>query len=90
MTNFKELQLDTTLSLAVIVTGLVIGWFGYSIDAAARYGERVSAEDSVTVSQDSGRYKMTVTAQRPRDFIPASQQSEAASKLSARSAPART
>lgn len=87
MTKFRELQLDTTFSLAVIISGLVVGWFTYAIDPAAQSGERFAAEDSVTVTQD-GRYKMTVTAQRPRDFIPASAQAD--SKLSARPAPERT
>ena len=69
-TPLKDLHLDTTLSLAVIATGLMISWFG-SVESAGQQAARIAAEDRVTVSQEDGRYKMTVTAQRPRDFIPA-------------------
>ena len=82
-TQFKELQLDTTLSLAVIATGLVVSWFGYAVDSTRQQAARIAAEDTVTVSQDDGRYKMTVTAQRPRDFVPVSD-----ARLTARPTPA--
>ena len=71
MTQFKELQLDTRLSLAVIAAGLMISGFGYATDGAGQEAARLAAADRVTVSQDEGRYRMTVTAQRPRDFVPA-------------------
>ena len=76
MTHFKELHLDTTLSLAVIATGLMVSWFG-SVESAGQQAARVAAEDRVTISQDDGHYRMTVTAQRPHDFVPATHQATA-------------
>jgi len=87
MERFKELELDTTLSVAVIVTGLVVGWFTYSIDTAAQYNPRIAAEDGVTITQEDGRFKMTVTAQRPRDFVP---EARKVSTRGAEAAPAKT
>jgi hypothetical protein len=80
MTKSTDLHLDTTLSLAVLLTGLVVGFAPYAVDSAR--------QDAVTVTQD-GRYKMTVTAQRPRDFVPASQ-TYSASEAAVRPAPTRT
>lgn len=70
-TQFKQLQLDTTLSLAVLVTGLMVSGFGFSGDSPSQASARIAAEDRVTVSRENGRYHMTVTAPRPRDFVPA-------------------
>ena len=82
-THFKQMQLDTTLSLAVIAAGLMISGFGYSTETAGQQAARIAAEDRVTISQEEGRYRMTVTAQRPRDFVRADTQAAA-------TAPART
>jgi len=76
-TPFQQMRLDTTLSLAVIATGLMVSWFG-SAESVGAQAARIAAEDRVTVSQEDGRYKMTVTAQRPRDFVPANVQAAAA------------
>lgn len=74
-TQFNQMRLDTTLSLAVIAAGLMISGFGFSSsETAGQQAARIAAEDRVTVSQEEGRYHMTVTAQRPRDFVPASAQ----------------
>lgn len=81
-TPFQKMQLDTTLSLAVIATGLMVSWFG-SVESAGQQAARIAAEDRVIVSQEEGRYRMTVTAQRPKDFVPAQMQAAAP-------APART
>jgi hypothetical protein len=72
-TPFQKMQLDTTLSLAVIATGLMVSWFG-SVESAGQQAARIAAEDRVIVSQEEGRYRMTVTAQRPKDFVPATTQ----------------
>ena len=88
MTKTTDLHLDTTLSLAVILTGLVVGFAPYAKVADARNGERFAAQDAVTVTQD-GHYKMTVTAQRPRDFVSATQQ-VSVSQAAARTALTRT
>jgi hypothetical protein len=88
MTKSTDLHLDTTLSLAVLLTGLVVGFAPFAADQATGTGERFAAQDAVTVTQD-GRYKMTVTAQRPRDFVPATHQ-VSASEAAVRPAPART
>ena len=76
-TPFKQMQLDTTLSLAVIAAGLMISGFGYSTETAGKQAARIAAEDRVTISQEEGRYRMTVTAQRPRDFVRADTQAAA-------------
>lgn len=77
-TQFKQMQLDTTLSLAVIAAGLMISGFGFTTtESAGQQAARIAAEDRVTISQEEGRYRMTVTAQRPRDFVRASTQAAA-------------
>jgi len=78
MTNFREFNLDSTLSVAMLVAaGLAIAWFAGATDSAAQRAERIAAEDRVTVSQDDARFRVTVTAQRPRDFVPAALQADA-------------
>jgi ribosomal 50S subunit-recycling heat shock protein len=70
MTNFRESHLDTTLSVGMIAAGLAIAWFG-NVDSVSQAAARIAAEDRVTVSQEDSRFKVTVTAQRPHDFVPA-------------------
>jgi hypothetical protein len=78
MTNFREFNLDSTLSVAMLVAaGLSVAWFAVAKDSASQQAERIAAEDRVTVSQDDSRFRVTVTAQRPRDFVPASVQADA-------------
>jgi len=78
MTNFREFNLDSTLSVAMLVAaGMAVAWFALAKDSAAQQAQRIAAEDRVTVSQDEGRFHVTVTAQRPRDFVPASVQADA-------------
>jgi hypothetical protein len=78
MTNFREFNLDSTLSVAMLVAaGLAIAWFALAKDSASQQAQRITAEDRVTVSQDDARFRVTVTAQRPRDFVPASVQADA-------------
>lgn len=78
MTNFREFNLDSTLSVAMLVAaGLAIAWFAVAKDSAAQQAERIAAEDRVTVSQDDARFRVTVTAQRPHDFVPAAHRTEA-------------
>ena len=74
MTNFREFNLDSTLSVAMMVAaGLAIAWFAGAQPTASQTAQHIAAEDRVTVSQDEGRYRMTITAQRPHDFVPAVQ-----------------
>ena len=54
-THFKQMQLDTTLSLAVIAAGLMISGFGYSTESVGQAAARIAAEDRVTISQEDGR-----------------------------------
>ena len=56
---------------------LYIAWFALGKDSASQQAQRITAEDRVTVSQDDARFRVTVTAQRPRDFVPASLQADA-------------
>jgi hypothetical protein len=75
ITKFSELNLDSAFAAAVIATGLAFAWFGS--DSSLKQAERIAAEDRVTVSQDDARFHVTVTAQRPRDFVPAAHQAAA-------------
>ena len=78
MTSFREFNLDSTLSIAMLVAaGLAIAWFALAKDSASQQAQRITAEDRVTVSQDDSRFRVTVTAQRPRDFVPAALQADA-------------
>ena len=63
MNAFKHLNLDTTMSVAVIVAGLAAGSIGYSIDPATRDGARGTGVESVSASPDRV-YRITVTAPR--------------------------
>lgn len=67
-TPFQKLQLDTTLSLAVIVAGLLVSWFA-SVESPGHAAARIAREDQATVSETVTGYRMTVTAQRPHDFV---------------------
>lgn len=71
-TPFQQMRLDTTLSLAVIATGLMVSWAGTAVESPGAQAARIAVEDRVTVSQQDGRFHMTVTAQRPSDFVRAS------------------
>ena len=66
-TRYDELNLDTMLSVAVIATGLMVSGFGYAVGTEQA---RAAGADRVTVSEADGHYRMTITAQRPRDFVP--------------------
>ena len=76
-TPFQKMQLDTMLSVALLVAGVMVSGFS-SVETAGQQAARIAAEDRVIVSQEEGRYRMTVTAQRPKDFVPAQLQAAAA------------
>ena len=52
MTNFREFNLDSTLSVAMLVAaGLAIAWFALGKDSASQQAQRNRAADAVTRQQ---------------------------------------